>query len=104
MTQSPPRLTHDQAAALSEAILGVEGIDSFHAGRFGQIALIYSGDRFPGLWHPSPTDDEPRGLEIHVVVTREGLKNLKGIADQIRTLAADYFAGSIDVIIADAAV
>lgn len=104
MTQSPPRLTHDQAAALSEALLGVEGVDSLHAGRFGQIALIYSGDRYPGLWHPSPTEDKPRGLEIHLVVTRDGLKNLKGIADRARALASDYFAGAIDVIIADAAV
>lgn len=104
MTQSPPRLTHDQAAELSEALLGVEGIDSLHAGRFGQIALIYSGDRYPGLWHPSPTDTEPRSLEIRLVVTRDGLKNLQAIADRARAIAAQYFAGSIDVIIADAAV
>lgn len=104
MTHSPHRLSQNHAAALSDALLGVEGVDSFHPGRFGQIALLFPGERYPGLSLPAPVEGEEQRLEIHLVVTRAGLTDMSGLAERCRSIAAQYFDGAIDITIADVAV
>ncbi|MBV7302986.1 MULTISPECIES: hypothetical protein [Corynebacterium] len=102
MSHTPHRLDQTHAAELSDALLGVDGVDSLHSGRYGQIALLYPGVRYPGLAQRTSDNGDQR-LEIHLVVTQDALSDLQGVAQRCREVASPYVSGAIDVTIADVA-
>ncbi|WKD60331.1 hypothetical protein CCICO_01385 [Corynebacterium ciconiae DSM 44920] len=102
MSHTPHRLDQTHAAELSDVLLGVDGVDSLHSGRYGQIALLFPGARYPGLTQRTNDNDDQR-LEIHIVVTKDALSDLEGVAQRCREIASTYVSGAIDVTIADVA-
>lgn len=70
-------LSHTEAATLVQRVLNVPGVASMHRGKFGEIALLFPGERVPGV---RCTDN---GIEVHVVAKRSA-GNLYDLGRSIR--------------------
>ncbi|WIM68078.1 hypothetical protein QP027_01385 [Corynebacterium breve] len=78
----PARLNIDDALAAQAAVLSVSGVASMHAGRHGEVAMLYPHERVVGLkpLHRGGAD----GLEVHVVADISAGRNLNELADDVR--------------------
>ncbi|MCS5478457.1 hypothetical protein NYP18_02195 [Corynebacterium sp. YIM 101645] len=83
----------DRVAADIRAIPGVAGL---HAGRFGEVALLYPRHRVNGL-RVSPT-----ALEVHLIVDLAAPRPLAEIAAEVRAVVAGFLDTEVDVFFADA--
>lgn len=83
-----------EAMNLVNDILAVPGVASMHRGQFGEIALLFPGQRVPGI----RCSDER--VEVHVVAKQDA-GNLHALADAIRSRAQTHTAATIDVHIGD---
>lgn len=86
----------DQARAIERAVTSISGVDSLHPGRFGEVALLYPGERVRGL---KVNCDR---LEVHLTVSASLLTStLDVLADQVRVTAQDFTDLTVDVHIND---
>lgn len=83
-----------EALSLVEDVLAVPGVSSMHRGQFGEIALLFPGQRVPGI----RCSDER--VEVHVVAKRTA-GDLHALADAIRARTTDHTAAPVDVFIGD---
>lgn len=74
-------LSQFDAMKLVEQVLSVPGVSSMHRGEFGEIALLFPGQRVPGV---RCTD---QGVEVHVVAKRDA-GNLHDLGSGIRARAS----------------
>lgn len=95
-----PVATAREVAAAVGAVPGVHGL---HAGQYGEIALLFPGEKVSGLRFASPRDDAH--LEVHLVADAASRPILSELADAVRAaaFAACPALHRVDVIVADAA-
>lgn len=89
----------DTAQRIVTAVEALPQVAGMHTGTFGEVALLYAGDRVRGL----KTTDET--LQVHVCVNLQALgaeESLHTVSDTIRRTVAPLSPLSVDVIIADA--
>src|SRR5699024_7706459 len=60
------QLDLDAAHRIKSAVTDLEGVAGLSAGSFGEVSLLFAGDRVSGIRKPSPREDTV--IEIHVVV------------------------------------
>ena len=99
-----PRFELDLSTAqhIKSAVLALNGVGGLSAGSFGEVALLFAGDRVSGIRKPSPRVDT--AIEIHTVVDVSAGKVLHELASEIRSsaMAACPELVRVDVIFADA--
>lgn len=102
MSQQTPQLTAEAARAIVEAVTGLRGVAKLSPGRFGEVALLFPGERIHGISRPSPRDDTH--LELHVVVDVRSEVVLAELGDAIRDTVRSTWpaARTVDVVFADA--
>ncbi len=92
----------DRARALAAAVAAVPGVEKLAQGTYGQIALLFPGERVPGL----RLADADR-LEVHVVVDLAALglgADLHAFSRRLRAIAAAHTDLPVTVVLADAVV
>ncbi|WP_075724675.1 hypothetical protein [Corynebacterium aquilae] len=89
--------THDEAQALVERICGVDGVAGMHRGRFGEVAMLFPGDRVGGI---RLIDDV---LDVHVVADTSAKRNLFEVAADVEAAARAAGASNVLVTFGDAA-
>lgn len=96
------QLDLDAAHRIKEAVTDLEGVAGLSAGSFGEVSLLFAGDRVSGIRKPSPREDTV--IEIHVVVDVAAGKVLQELGAEIRSaaMAACPELARVDVIFADA--
>ncbi len=89
-----------RAVDVARAVRAVDGVADLHAGRFGEVALLYPRRRVAGLRVTlSPT---PR-LEVHILADLRARRPLAQVAAAVReAVVRGGMALPVDVIIADA--
>lgn len=89
-----------RAAALTRAILAVDGVAALHPGKFGEVALLYPRGRVPGL---RVTPGQNPRLETHIVVDVGAYRRpLSGLAAAVRDAVTESgVALPVDVVFAD---
>lgn len=88
-----------EALAVAAAASSIPGIGSLHSGAFGEIALLYPGQRVSGLRFADGR------LEVHVVldlVTLGTSASIYALADAVRAAVNPHTVLPVDVIVADA--
>lgn len=85
-------LSHTTAIDIVQRVLSVPGVSSMHRGSFGEVALLFPGERVPGL---RLADGR---LEVHVVVKRSA-GDLYQVAESVRGAVGGSMP--IDVVIGD---
>lgn len=93
MTTSPrpahrtPRFELDAATAkrIKAEVLALSGVADLSSGTFGEVSVLFAGERVTGIRKPSPREDT--AIEIHVVVDVSAEKVLQLLADEIRAAA-----------------
>lgn len=102
MSQQPPQLTAEDAHAIEEAVTGLRGVAKLSGGRFGEVALLFPGERIYGISRPSPRDDTR--LEVHIVVDVSAGEPLAALGATIRDTVRSTWPGArtVDVVFADA--
>lgn len=90
------------AQRIRDEVLALIGVGGLSAGSFGEVSLLFAGDRVTGLRKPSPREDTV--IEIHVVVDVSAEKVLHDLGAEIRgaALSACPELTRVDVIFADA--
>ncbi|MHA2788043.1 hypothetical protein ACXZ66_02695 [Corynebacterium sp. S7] len=90
--------------AARDAALSVAGVADLHPGKYGEVALLFPGERIDGVTaiHHGPID-EVDGIEVHLVVDASSRPNLFELSREVRS-AVQSATGIevVDVIIADA--
>ena len=89
-------ISPDTADALADAIRGVDGVADLHAGRFGEVALLFPRRRVPGLRRAEGT------LQVHLVVDLAHPRPLIDVAADVRASIARHLDLPVDVIFAEA--
>lgn len=100
-------LSFDQAKAIEQAVTWLPGIAGLDGGSYGEVSLLYPGERIAGIRRPQVDDDTH--LEIHIVVdlsAPNALKDAAPLSDcapQVREAvhAVCPEVTTVDVIIAD---
>lgn len=102
MSQQTPQLTAETARAIVDAVTGLRGVAKLSPGRFGEVALLFPGERIHGISRPAPSDDTY--LELHVVVDVSSDVVLAELGDAIRDTVRSTWpaARTVDVVFADA--
>lgn len=104
MESSPERFKLDAAAAhrIVDSVAAIQGVAKLHPGSFGEISLLYPGERIGGIKRPSPRDDSH--IEVHLVIDVAKRIPIAAIADAARTAALEACPGlqRVDVVVADA--
>lgn len=100
-TTSPDPVPVRRAAALTRALLTVDGVAALHPGQFGEVALLYPRGRVPGL---RVTPGHGPRLEVHVVVDVDAYRRpLSGLAAAVRDVVTESGVDlPVDVVFADA--
>lgn len=97
----PTLPSYESAYALTEKILGIDGVAELRGGRFGEVALLYPRRKITGL----RVDDIQQGQQtLEVNVTAYYGYNLTELAQSITAAVADSDlcdVHSIDVVISD---
>ncbi|WP_235922921.1 hypothetical protein [Corynebacterium lizhenjunii] len=100
------RLSPEAAHLVRDAVLAVPGVAELHGGSFGEVALLFPGQRVTGLRPVSARDDSH--LEVHVTVAFDPTggsqaPNLQELAADVQRAAAQACPEleRVDVIIAD---
>ncbi|AWB81213.1 hypothetical protein C3B44_01715 [Corynebacterium yudongzhengii] len=99
MTGQPP-LSKEQAQALAEHIRSVDGVDSLHPGRFGEVTMLFPGARVPGI-----TFNRDGHVEVHIVADITGTSlegDLNALAERVRGAVAESTDLPATIVIADA--
>lgn len=98
-------VSREVAEAARDAILTIPGVAGMHGGHFGEVALLLPGGRIEGL-KPATRSSEPnlRGLEVNFIYDVSSERDIRSVADDVRTAAlratdVDF----VDVVVADAA-
>ncbi|MDO5670993.1 MAG: hypothetical protein Q4G50_13465 [Corynebacterium sp.] len=86
----------ETAVALAGDIRDVSGVAALHAGRFGEVALLFPRRRVNGLRRTS------HGLEVHVVVDLTVRRPLIDVAVDVRHVVARHLDLPVDIIFAEA--
>ncbi|RSZ64487.1 hypothetical protein EAH68_04695 [Corynebacterium hylobatis] len=89
-------MERDVADRVAAGIRAIPGVAGLHAGRFGEVALLYPRHRVRGL-RVTPTV-----LEVHLVVDLAAPRPLPEISAQVRAVVADFLETEVDVFFADA--
>ena len=85
-TTQNAELTADTARAIAAAVVGLEGVAKLSPGRFGEVSLLFPGERINGISRPSPRDDTH--LELHVVVDVSAGVPLAALGETVRDTSA----------------
>lgn len=101
-TTQKAELTADTARAIASAVVGLEGVAKLSPGRFGEVSLLFPGERIRGISRPSPRDDTH--LELHVVVDVSAGVPLAALGETVRDTVRTTWpaARTVDVVFADA--
>lgn len=89
-----PTFSQHEAMSLVGDILSIPGVASMHRGQFGEVALLFPGERVPGI---RCSDGR---VSVHVVAKRDA-GDLHALADAIRTRTTAHTDAPIDVHIGD---
>ncbi|OFO20952.1 hypothetical protein HMPREF3056_09690 [Corynebacterium sp. HMSC056F09] len=76
-------LTLPIATSIAESVTDLRGVAKLSPGRFGEVALLFPGERVHGIRRPSPQDDTH--LELHIVVDVSAGVPLAELGDATRT-------------------
>lgn len=98
MTYRDP-ISAEDAHRLRDAVVGVEGIIGLSSGFFGEVALLFAGDRVPGL--RIHTEDGVERLSIHLIADASSQVPLTDRADAVRQIAGGFVEFPIDVVFDD---
>lgn len=99
MSYSDP-VPHEKAVAIVNALTSVPGVAGMHAGRFGEIALLFPGERVRGL----RVDDGRLQVHVDVDLDQLGLESdLHQFAGKLRDLVTQKTNLPVDVTVADVA-
>lgn len=95
-------LTLPLATSIAAAVTDLRGVAKLSPGRFGEVALLFPGERVHGIRRPSPQDDTH--LELHIVVDVSAGVPLAELGDATRTTvrAAWPAVRRVDVVFDDA--
>lgn len=103
MPASSPLLP-ETARAISRAVTTVPGVAELTSGAYGEIALLYPGERVAGMRLERGLADADR-LEIHVIVDLSVLglgTDLHAFSRRIRSVASAHTELPVTVVLADA--
>lgn len=104
MKADQPRfeLEVDQARAIAQAAARQAGVAELSAGTYGEVSLLYPGERIAGLRRPELRNEEY--IEINVVVDLSQQVPVPDVAQHVRNAAfgACPQLRRVDVIVADA--
>lgn len=98
-----PQLEVADARSIASKVAEVHGVAALHHGRFGEVALLYPGERVSGLRRVSRAGE--LHIEIHVIADFSAGVNLYDLASDIRDVAQKACSieiGRVDVIFSDA--
>ena len=95
-------LTLPIATSIAEAVTDLRGVAKLSPGRFGEVALLFPGERVHGVRRPSPQDDTH--LELHIVVDVSAGVPLAELGDATRTTVRTIWPAvrRVDVVFDDA--
>ncbi|MBN9643941.1 hypothetical protein ACFSSC_01430 [Corynebacterium mendelii] len=95
-------LDREQAEQLAREICDLDGVAGLYGGQFGEVAMLFPGERVRGLHASTPRDDsEAPHLEVFVIVDGDLQPNLEELASTIRDTAARYTDAPVDVTVSD---
>lgn len=104
MNPNAQRFELDAALAtrIKEAVVALDGVADLSSGSFGEVSVLYPGQRVTGIRKPSPREDT--AIEVHAIVDVSAGKVLQVLADDIRRAAhaACPELARVDVVFADA--
>lgn len=98
-----PQLEVADAKSIASNVKDVHGVAGLYAGRFGEVALLYPGERISGLRRVLGAGEIH--IEIHITVDYAAGVNLHDLASDIRDVAQQACSielGRVDVIFSDA--
>lgn len=87
------------AHAIADEVSRVPGVARLHPGDYGEVALLFPGERVPGLRLLG------RHLQVHLVIDLDALgptADLAVVAEHVRGAARSHTDLPVDVILADA--
>ena len=92
-------LTLPIATSIAESVTDLRGVAKLSPGRFGEVALLFPGER---VHRPSPQDDTH--LELHIVVDVSAGVPLAELGDATRTTVCATWPAvrRVDVVFDDA--
>ena len=95
-------LTLPLATSIAEAVTDLRGVAKLSPGRFGEVALLFPGERVHGIRRPNPQDDTH--LELHIVVDVSAGVPLAELGDVTRTTVRTTWPAvrRVDVVFDDA--
>lgn len=95
-------LTLPVAQSIVEAVTDLRGVAKLSPGRFGEVALLFPGERVHGIRRPTPQDDTH--LELHIVVDVSAGVPLAELGDATRTTVRSTWPAvrRVDVVFDDA--
>lgn len=90
-------ISKETAQSIVASISSLPHVRGMHAGRFGEVALLFPGERVKGLLLIDGR------LETHIVASMDGLPDLKELANAVRAIVEQQVDVPVDVIIGDVA-
>lgn len=95
-------LTLPLATSIAAAVTDLKGVAKLSPGRFGEVALLFPGERVHGIRRPHPQDDTH--LELHIVVDVSAGVPLAELGDVTRTTVRTTWPAvrRVDVVFDDA--
>ncbi|OFK60539.1 MULTISPECIES: hypothetical protein [unclassified Corynebacterium] len=95
-------LTLPIATSIAAAVTDLRGVAKLSPGRFGEVALLFPGERVHGIRRPNPQDDTH--LELHIVVDVSAGVPLAELGDVTRTTVRTTWPAvrRVDVVFDDA--
>lgn len=95
-------LTLPLATSIAKAVTDLRGVAKLSPGRFGEVALLFPGERVHGIRRPSPQNDTH--LELHIVVDVSAGVPLAELGAAARTAVgtAWHAVRRVDVVFDDA--
>ncbi|AZA14407.1 hypothetical protein ACFPVT_04265 [Corynebacterium choanae] len=93
-------LNREQAEALRDDIVALDGVAGLYGGQFGEIAMLFAGARVRGLHITDDDQDNPR-LAVYVIADSKHLQPVQQLGETVRTVAGKHCDLPIDVTISD---
>ncbi|GAB3701150.1 hypothetical protein [Corynebacterium nasicanis] len=84
------------AARIAAAVRAVPGVADLHAGRYGEVAMLYPRQRVSGLRRTA------QALEVYVVVDLAAPRPLADIDAEVRAVIAPLIDAPVTLCFADA--